>query len=65
MSHMAIFLDTDKHWFIAHTRVELVEALLEHLDPESVDIPDLAAACLGVTPLDVMLVEHPSDAAEG
>lgn len=27
------------------------------LDPETVDLPDLAATCLGVTPLDVVLVE--------
>ncbi|AGS33881.1 hypothetical protein B841_01990 [Corynebacterium maris DSM 45190] len=54
---MTIFLDTDTHCFIAHTRAELVDALLEHLDPETVDLSDLATACLGVTPLDVMLVE--------
>lgn len=55
---MAYFLDTEKHWFIAHTRQELVEALLAHLDPATVDLPDLAAACLGVTPLDVIIVEN-------
>lgn len=44
---MAYFLDTEKHWFIADTRHELVDALLAHLDPETVDLPDLAAACLG------------------
>ena len=55
---MAYFLDTEKHWFIADTRHELVDALLAHLDPESVDLPDLAAACLGVTPLDVVIVEN-------
>ncbi len=59
------FLDTEDHLLIAHSRAELVHALLEHLDPETVDLPDLAAACLGVTPLDVMLVEHRADATEG
>lgn len=53
---MTYLLDTEKHWFIADSLRELVDALLAHLDTETVDLPDLAAACLGVTPLDVVIV---------
>lgn len=31
---MTYLLGTDKHWFVADSRQGLVEALLEHLDPE-------------------------------
>lgn len=46
---MTIFLDAnDEYWILAHTRAELFNALLEHVDLDNDDhLLRLDAACLG------------------
>lgn len=50
-----IFLDTDDHYLVTDTRHEMVTALLAHLDPDTVDLAALAAACLGCREEDVVI----------
>ena len=54
-----IFLNTGYAWILAHTRQELIDALLERIDPDDDDhlLPRLAAACLGCEEEEVRWVE--------
>lgn len=52
-----ILLDTEQHIFVANDYADLVSQLLEHLDVRNdTALAALAAACLGCTELDVMIV---------
>lgn len=52
-----ILLDTEDHIFIGHDYTTLTQQLLEHLAvQDDEDLAALAAACLGCTDLDVMIV---------
>lgn len=54
---MSIILDTEEHIFIAETRAELAQQLLEFLDddPDDATLTDLAATVLGCMDLDVII----------
>lgn len=55
-----IFLDADdRHWLVADSRHEMVQALLAHLpdEPDNDALAALAAACLGCEPGDVVVTQ--------
>lgn len=53
-----IFLDNDDQWFVTSTRREMISALLDSLDWDTVDLAELAAVCLDCDTLDIVVVEE-------